>query len=317
MITTDAAVVERFDAPPRFRSFDIPAPTGGQEVVDVLATGLHPRVRSGARGDHYTSTGAIPLIPGVDGVGRRADGTLVYFALDDDRFGSMAAQVVVDPRRVIPLPPNVDVERIAAGMNPAMSSWVALRRRIAMPAKAAVLVHGATGNAGGMAVRIARIFGAHTVIATDRDRERLAALDADVVVALDDGPAALAEAASGVDVVLDYLWGPPTEQALPALLRARTDRSRPLDWVEIGSVAGPDISLPSAALRSAHLRLIGSGQGSIGGREYLAELPSLVEALSDGSIDVRTESAPLSEVERVWTVPEQPGVRTVLRAARG
>jgi NADPH:quinone reductase-like Zn-dependent oxidoreductase len=313
MVHTDAAVVERFGESPRYLAVELPAPRDGEEVIDVLAAGVHPRVRSGASGMHYSSTGRLPLVPGVDGVGRRADGSLVYFACDDDQYGSLATRAVVDARRTIPLPTDVDVDRVAAAMNPAMSSWVALRRRIALPAGGSVLVLGATGNAGAMAVRIARLFGAGTVVAAGRSRDRLADLDADAIVALDDGPAALAEAASEVDVVLDYLWGPPTEQAIPALLTARSDRGRPLDWVEIGSVAGPDISLPSAALRSAHLRLIGSGQGAIGAREYLSELPGLVAAIADGRIDVRTREVALTDIETVWDEPEEPGVRTVVR----
>ena len=67
-----AAVVRSFGSPPRYEPFDLPAPSGGdQAVVDVLAAGLHPRVRSGASGSHYTSTGKLPMIPGIDGVGRR------------------------------------------------------------------------------------------------------------------------------------------------------------------------------------------------------------------------------------------------------
>ena len=319
MVHTTAAIVTDFTRPPAYGEFEIPEPQDGEEIVDVLASGLHPRVRSGASGAHYTSTGRLPLIPGIDGVGRRADGSLVYFALDDDRFGSMAARAVIDPRRVVPLPDGADVVRIAAAMNPAMSSWVALRRRIELAPGAAVLVLGATGNAGSMAVQIARLLGAGSVIAAGRDTRRLARLEglgADATIPLTADPmatsAALADAAADVDVVLDYLWGAPTEHAIPALLTARTDRSRPLDWVEIGSVAGPDISLPSAALRSAHLRLIGSGQGSIGGREYLAELPSLVDAIDEGRIDVTARTAQLADIESVWNEPEEPGARTVV-----
>lgn len=319
MVHTTAAIVTDFARPPAYGEFEIPEPQDGEELVDVLAAGLHPRVRSGASGTHYTSTGRLPLIPGIDGVGRRADGSLVYFALDDDRFGSMAARAVIDPRRVVPLPDGADVVRIAAAMNPAMSSWVALRRRIELAPGAAVLVLGATGNAGSMAVQIARLLGAGSVIAAGRDAQRLArlkGLGADLTIPLTDDPAAtsaaLADAAADVDVVLDYLWGAPTERAIPALLTARTDRSRPIDWVEIGSVAGPDISLPSAALRSAHLRLIGSGQGSIGGREYLAELPSLVDAIDEGRIDVTARTAQLTDIESVWNEPEEPGARTVV-----
>ncbi|SER57991.1 NADPH:quinone reductase [Propionibacterium cyclohexanicum] len=319
MIQIQAAVVSDFAEPASYRPIEIPEPRAGEELVEVLAAGLHPRVRSGARGAHYTSSGRLPQIPGIDGVGRRADGALVYFALDDDRFGSMATRAVVDPRRTIALPEGSDVVRIAAAMNPAMSSWVALRRRITLTPGAAVLVLGATGSAGTMAVRIAKLLGAGSVVAAGRDPRRLArlaSLGADVRVRLtedlDATASALAGAAADADVVLDYLWGAPSGRAIPALLRARTDRSRPLDWIEIGSVAGPDIVLPSAALRSAHLRLIGSGQGSIGPREYLAELPSLVEAINAGRIAVETRVAPLEEVHAVWAEQPQPGVRTVL-----
>src|SRR6202000_2579398 len=84
MPTMNAAVVTSFDQPPHYQAFEAPEATTPNEVrVDVLAAGLHPRVRSGAAGAHYTSTGALPMIPGIDAVGRRADGTRVYFVVDD------------------------------------------------------------------------------------------------------------------------------------------------------------------------------------------------------------------------------------------
>ena len=80
-----AAVVRSFDHPPRYEAYDTPRPSGPDETLaDVLAVGLHPRVRSGAAGRHYTSTGTLPMIPGIDGVGRLPDGGLVYFAVPDD-----------------------------------------------------------------------------------------------------------------------------------------------------------------------------------------------------------------------------------------
>ncbi|MEU7858676.1 hypothetical protein [Nonomuraea sp. NPDC049141] len=83
-----AAVVSSFDHPPRYESYDLPAPGTEDEVVlDVLAVGLHPRVRTGASGRHYTSTGKLPMVPGVDGVGRLPDGRLVYFVADDELTG--------------------------------------------------------------------------------------------------------------------------------------------------------------------------------------------------------------------------------------
>jgi NADPH:quinone reductase-like Zn-dependent oxidoreductase len=313
-----AAVVTSFDKPPRYLPFTLPEPPGGTIIVDVLAVGLHPRVRSGASGRHYTSTGTLPMIPGIDGVGRRPDGALVYFATDDDVVGTMAERAVVDPRRTVELPESADVATVAAAMNPAMSSWVALRQRVPLQRGQRVLVLGATGNAGTMAVRIAKLLGAEEVIGAGRDPERLEALTAygaDATVRLTDDEAATGEAlavAADVDVVVDYLWGSPTQHALMALLTRRADRSAPLDWIQIGAVAGPTIELPSVALRSANLRLVGTGQGSVSPREYVAQLPSLIAELGAGTIPVATRTTPLADVEQVWSEPEAPGVRTVL-----
>jgi NADPH:quinone reductase-like Zn-dependent oxidoreductase len=264
-----AAVVRSFDNPPRYEPFDLPAPSDGdQALVDVLAVGLHPRVRTGASGSHYTSTGTLPMVPGIDGVGRREDGQMVYFVADDELVGPMATRTVIDTRRSVVLPDGADVVKIAAAMNPAMSAWVALRRRVPIKAGQSVLILGATGNAGQMAIQVAKRLGAGRVVGAGRDQARLATLPgigADATVALTGDAdasmwAALAEAASEVDLVIDYLWGKPASEAIMALLRARTDRSRALNWIQIGSMAGPTIELPSVALRSANFRLQGNGQ---------------------------------------------------------
>ncbi|MFI5067668.1 MAG: hypothetical protein ACHP9Z_27305, partial [Streptosporangiales bacterium] len=138
-----AAVVRSFGHPPRYEPFDLAAPSGGEQaLVDVLAVGLHPRVRAGAAGSHYTSTGKLPMVPGIDGVGRREDGQLVYFVADDELTGPMASRTVIDTRRSVVLPGGADVMKIAAAMNPAMSAWVALRRRVPIEAGQSVLVLG-------------------------------------------------------------------------------------------------------------------------------------------------------------------------------
>ena len=200
-----------------------------------------------------------------------------------------------------------------------MSAWVALRRRVPLQPGQSVLVLGATGNAGAMAVQVARRLGAGRVVGAGRNPERLAALaavGADEVVALDDDPEAtaarLAKAAAEVDIVIDYLWGGPAAAAMMALLTARADRSRAMDWIQIGAIAGPAIELPSVALRSANLRIQGCGQGSVSPRAYLAELPSLVAEIDAGTIAVNARPVPLADVEAAWTAPELPGQRTVL-----
>src|SRR5271154_1486179 len=142
-----AAVVTAFDTPPTYREFPTPTPQSPDEVlIDVIASGLHPRVRSQADGSRYTSSGDLPLVPGIDGGGRTPDGTLRYFHLSDTNVGAMAEQTVIDLRRSIVLPDDTDPVLVAAAMNPAMSSWVALRRRITFEAGPAGAVLGASGR---------------------------------------------------------------------------------------------------------------------------------------------------------------------------
>lgn len=301
-----AAVVSTFDSAPVYQDFPEPARAAEHDMlVEVVAAGLHPRVRSQADGSHYTSTGELPLVPGIDGVGRGPDGALRYFVLPDTSLGAMAERTVIDARRSIVLPAGTDPIAVAAGMNPAMSSWVALRRRIGFEAGQDVLILGATGSSGQMAVRIAGLLGAGKIVAAGRDAQRLAALPgpgatATVRLGAEDSGERLAEAAADVDVVIDYLWGRPAVDALITMLTHRADRDRLLTWVEIGSVAGATAEIPSAALRSARLQIVGSGQGSVGMREYLGELPALAEAISAGTLKVDARPMPLSEVGQAW-----------------
>jgi len=174
-----AAVVTSFDSPPSYWEFPTPTPQDANEVlVEVVASGLHRRVRSQADGSHYTSTDELPLVPGVDGVGRLPDGTLRYFALGDTTAGAMADQTVIDLRQSFVLPDGTDPVLVAAAMNPAMSSWVALRRRIDFQTGQPVLVLGATGSSGQLAVQVAKRLGAGRVIAAGRNPQRLAELPA-------------------------------------------------------------------------------------------------------------------------------------------
>lgn len=304
-----AAVVTSFDTAPQAQDFVLPAPQGAHQInVDVLAAGLHPRVRSQADGTHYTSTDELPLIPGIDGVGRDASGALRYFVLPDTTLGSMAEQTIIDTRRSIPLDDDCDVVEIAAAMNPAMSSWVALRRRTRLTPGQKVLILGATGNAGRLAVQIARHLGASTVTAAGRDTDKLADLTdlgADHLIDLSTDPheasSRLAEAGHDVDIVLDYLWGEPTATALRAIVPARHDDDQQLSWIQIGSVAGATCPVPSATLRATRLQLIGSGQGSVSTHDILDELPDLAHQITAGTFTVDALAVPLADVEAAWT----------------
>jgi NADPH:quinone reductase-like Zn-dependent oxidoreductase len=306
-----AAVVTDFTKPPAYQNFPRPAATGDSVVVDVIAAGLHPLVRSRAAGTHYTSTRELPLVPGIDGVGRAPDGTLRYFVVAT-ALGAMAEQTVVDLRRSIVLPDDADPVAIAAAMNPAMSSWVALRRRVSLQPGQTVVILGATGSAGRLAVQTSKHLGAGTVIGIGRDRRQLDALPdlgADEVIALDEIAAHL-DRVMGADIVIDYLWGAPAVELMAGLARGRHDAAQPLSWIQIGSMAGAEAAIPSAALRSMPLQIVGSGIGSVSVADIVAELPQLAVAISDGTLRTQARAVALADVEQVWPEPEN-GQRVV------
>jgi NADPH:quinone reductase-like Zn-dependent oxidoreductase len=311
-----AAVVHSFEQGPRYGSFDMPAGAEGLRV-EVLAASLSPRARSSASGEHYTSTGALPLVPGIDGVGRLPSGQCVYFLAANDTLGTMAEQTLADPRLTVPLPEGMSASVVAAGMLPAISSWVALTKRAPFAPGHRVLVLGATGTSGQLAVQIAKHLCAGEVIAAGRDAEALArtrALGADRTVRLtgakSDGDA-VAEAASEVDIVLDYLWGEVTSTLMPALCRAREAESRALHWVLIGSVTGLDIALSSVLLRKRNLQVLGSGQGASTTAEMFEVAPEIVAAFAAGKLDVNVREVPLAEVAEWWPKRVESGERVV------
>src|ERR1700758_2148909 len=265
-----AAVVRAFDEPPHYEDLPAPAADKGDDLVaDVAPAALHPRVRSQANGSHYTSTGELPLVPGIDAVVRDAKGTLYYALLDDTTLGTMAQRTIIEKDRSVALPKHADPVAVAAAINPVMSSWVALRHRIHFKRGSSVLILGATGSAGRMAIQVAKRFGANEVIGAGRNPQRLqelATLGADRLLTLDQ----LGQAGD-VDVVIDYVWGEPTAKGMVDLITHRRDRGKELTWIQIGSMAGPSAEILSAVLRSSRTQIVGSGVGSVGGRDLRAE----------------------------------------------
>lgn len=305
-----AAVVNTFDDPPRYEDFPDPVAAHGDElVVDVVAAALHPRVRSQANGSHYTSTGELPLVPGIDAVVRDAKGKLYYALLDDTKLGSMAQRTIIEKDRSVLLPKHADPVAVAAAVNPVMSSWVALRHRIHFKRGSRVLILGATGSAGRMAVQVAKQHGANEVIGAGRNPQRLnelTALGADRVLTLDQ-----LDQAGDVDVVIDYVWGEPAAKGMVDLITHRADRGHELVWIQIGSMAGPGAEILSAALRSTRLDIVGSGIGSVSGHDFRKEIPQIAKAVTEGAFDVRTQTVPLSDVATAWTQTLDNNTRVV------
>lgn len=302
-----AAVVNDFKEAPKVSVIETPKPAAKEQTVHVLAAAVYPRVRSQANGTHYTSTGELPFVPGLDGVGQTETGQTGYFIASNAKYGALAEKTVIDHHRFIPLGNDIDAARVAAGMNPAMSAWMSIKVRVGDLTGKKVMILGATGAAGQMAVQISRYLGASEVIGVGRNQTKLAALSelgATQTISLRDDQESLRvafTAAADVDVVLDYLWGTAASTAMKVMLPARQNHSQQLLWIEIGSMSGADMVLPSAALRSVNLNLVGSGQGSINARQYLAELPELAQLISAGQFKIASTTMPLTELnETNW-----------------
>jgi len=299
-----AAIVQQAGQSPVYGEFEAPVPAAGEHRIAVIASAISQVAKSRASGTHYSASGQFPFVVGIDGVGRRDDDARVYFALPRAPFGSMAELTVVPAAQCVPLPDDLDDVTAAAIANPGLSSWAALTERAKLRAGETVLINGATGIAGRLAVQIARYLGARKVIAAGRNAEALGTLGADVAIALVADDTALERSfkmqfAEGVDVVLDYLWGASAERLLIAAAKAGPD-AVPIRFVQIGSVSGSDITLPSAVLRSSAIELMGSGIGSIPLDRLIKATSDLLQATIPGGFKIAVNPVPLNEIEQAW-----------------
>lgn len=240
-----AAVVEGAGQRPVYTEFEPPGAMPGHSLIDVTASALSRIAQGRAAGTHYSSVGGYPFVVGVDGVGRLDDGRRVYFFGAPAPFGAMAERTIAPDTQCVPLPDALDDVTAAAIAIPGMSSWAALTERARFVAGETVLVNGATGTSGRLAVRIAKHLGAAKVIATGRNAAALQALlsaGADAVVSLQQDDVHLARALephfrAGVDVVLDYLWGASAQTLLVAAAKATPADGGCASWRSARSAA--------------------------------------------------------------------------------
>jgi len=317
-----AAVLHALGTPPHYEDFPDPRPGPDEALVRVKAASLKNVDKAMASGSHYGSHRELPVICGIDGVGVLDDGTRVFCGGSRPPYGMMAELTVVPNAFCLPVPADLDDRTAAALPNPALSSWLPLLWRAKLKPGETVLILGATGVSGRLAIQIAKHLGAGRVVAAGRNEralKALPALGADATIALDQPDAELTSAfareagQSRFDVILDYLWGRPTEILLAALTRDDVlAESSVVRLIEIGDMAGPAISLPAAALRSSGIELYGSGGGSIPHSAIFDAFPKLWALALAGKLRIDTEAVPLAEVESAWRRNDAAGRRLVL-----
>jgi NADPH:quinone reductase-like Zn-dependent oxidoreductase len=295
-----AAVLHEYGSTPRFGEFGDPTPAPGHVVVDVAAAALHHLDLHKATGTFYMGPPPLPSVVGTDGVGRLADGRRVYFDETVAPYGSMAERTLVPEDAPCDVADGIDDAVAAALGNTGLGAWLALAWRSGLQPGETVLVLGATGAVGTVAVQAARVLGAGRVVAAARASERLRRLlerGADAIVELDghgDLPAAFREAAGGeVHVTIDTLWGEPALAAMQAAGR----RAR---HVQVGQLAGLAINLPAPAVRAVSLDVRGFSVAhpplDVRREGYLR----LTEHVARGDIVVDVERVPLERVGIAW-----------------
>jgi NADPH:quinone reductase-like Zn-dependent oxidoreductase len=317
-----AAIVTAEGKSPIFGELDEPTAAPEAELITVTASALSQFSKSRSSGTHYSSEGAFPAVAGADGVGRTQDGRRVYFVLPDAPYGALAERCLVRARQCIELPDSLDDVTAAAIANPGMSAWAALVERARLQPGETVLVNGATGSAGRLAVQLAKFLGAGRVIATgrnERELNELLSIGADVVVPFTLGAlhpfgakhyeeALKEQLAGGINIAVDYLWGESAKTVIVAIAKTVEDAT-PVRFVHVGGASREEeIALPGAALRSSAIQLMGSGVKSIPFAKLLDAIKNVFQIAEPAKLQIATQVAPLSKIEEAWKAPNKPRI---------
>lgn len=317
-----AAVLHTIGTAPRYEEFPEPVLSDNvsEALVHVHAASLKPVDKQLASGSHYASRGQLPRVCGLDGVGHLDDGQRVFFGGPRPPHGAMAQRTVVPRALAFPVPENVSDETAAALPNPGVSAWLSLTYRAKLMRGENVLILGATGVTGKLAVKIAKLLGAARVVAAGRSQQALSTLHdlgADATISLTLPETELSEAfqqqagKSGFQVVIDYVWGRPAETFMAAITsREFAVIKSETRFVQVGESAAPIITLPAAVLRSTALTILGTA--GIPPRNVLLEAFQRVMAhAASGELHIDTERVALADIESAWE-RDQPGRRLVI-----
>lgn len=317
-----AAVLHQRGAAPRYEDFPDPTPNAEQILVHVKAVALENVDKAVAAGTHYASSQFMPSLPaivGFDGIGALDDGRMIGFGGMTPPYGAMAEKVVIPAGHFAPVPAGIDPVIAAALPASTLTSLFPLKWAAKLEAGETVLVNGATGVSGRLAVQVAKLLGAGHVVGTGRNEKSLQAIldaGADAVVDLkqsdDDIAAAFTrEAGEGYDVILDFLWGHPTELLLKTLVPRRLAFAlKKIRLIQIGEMAGATLNLPADTLRTSGLEIYGGGANLT--PESIGEGTALMwDMLAKHQLSIDIEQVPLRDIESAWS-REVHGKRLVI-----
>ncbi|OCA69312.1 alcohol dehydrogenase [Chryseobacterium artocarpi] len=320
-----AAVVFEKGHAPQYADFQEPKVTQESEIlVFVKAASIKNLDKARASGKHYSAENEVhqPTIIGSDGVGLLEDGKKVYFF---SKKGTVAEKAVADKKMMVNIPEQLDFSTAAALPNAVMGSAMALKFKAGIQPGNVVLVNGATGITGRIAVQIAKVYGAKKIIVTGRNEKSLHALlqlGADEIVSLhlndEDFKSKIKEIhnETPIDIVLDYIWGHSVEMILSAFKGDGTF-SHKTKLITIGGMSGDNIQLSSQILRATDIQISGSGLGSWTKEEstllFSEIIPEMFQAAVDGKIKIETEDVDIKNIESAWNAEIQTGKRLVVR----
>lgn len=283
----------------------------GDAATEVLAVALNPLDLAVAAGRFYGGHPPLPYVPGCEAIVRR-DGERSY--LYGGGYGTVRDGFLAErtdcPLRGVPVPEGLDDALAAACGIAGIAGWAPVARRAPVRADDRVLVLGASGTAGTVAVQGARLLGAERVVAAGRDRERLRRardLGADETVQVEGEGLAdrLREACGdGPTLVVDFLWGEPGRAAVAATAPgARV--------VQLGQSAGPEAALTSADIRGKQLSILGYSVFGLSEDELASVYSEIAGHVMAGRIRIDVERFPLDEVESAWFA-QQRGSKAVV-----
>jgi NADPH2:quinone reductase len=287
---------------PVYDQFVEPQAGAGTIVVAVRAAALSGFDKAVARGAHYIAMPDGPFVLGKEGVAQAGDGRRIYFNINAPvaPFGSMAERTLIDPRFTFAVPDGVADDIAAALGNAGLAAWLPLSWRARLQPGETVLILGATGVSGLIAVTAAKRLGARRVVAAGRNRDALQRakhLGADATVELAAGTdliAAYREAAGGdVDVVIDYVFGQPAEAALEAM--AAHGR-----LVHLGTRAGPTVTVSGATVRRSSIDIMGFAYYHAPIELQAHAYAELCRLAAAGEIALDIETRPLADIAVAW-----------------